>query len=75
MKIKLFFFVPSLEYGGASNAVINFIRFLDKNKFDLNLFYQVKNKYAKYLRKYVNFYILKMINLFLWIIQHTSKLK
>tara|TARA_B100001029_G_C15013493_1_gene425787 strand:+ start:210 stop:1295 length:1086 start_codon:yes stop_codon:yes gene_type:complete len=65
MKIKLFFFVPSLEYGGASNAVINFIRFLDKNKFDLNLFYQGKNKYAKYLPKYVNLYKLNRNKTFL----------
>ena len=44
MKIKLFFFVPSLEYGGAGNATINFLKNLNKNKYELNLFYQGKNK-------------------------------
>jgi hypothetical protein len=55
MKIKIFF-VPSLEYGGASNSVINFLRYINKNKFDLNLFYQGKNRYKKYLPKSVNLY-------------------
>ena len=54
MKTKLYFFIPSLEYGEAGNAIINFIRFIDKNKFELNLFYQGDNKYKKYIPNHVN---------------------
>lgn len=59
MKIKLFFFVPSLEYGGAGNATINFLKNLNKNKYELNLFYQGKNKYKKYLPNHINLYKLE----------------
>ncbi len=65
MKIKLFFFVPSLEYGGAGNATINFLKNLNKNKFELNLFYQGKNKYKKYLPNHVNLYKLEKKKTFL----------
>ena len=65
MKIKIFFFVPSLEYGGASNAIINFLRYINKNKFELNLFYQGQNKYKKYLPNYIKLYKLKKNKTFL----------
>jgi len=65
MKIKLFFFVPSLEYGGAGNATINFLKNLNKNKYELNLFYQGKNKYKKYLPNHINLYKLEKKKTFL----------
>jgi len=59
MKIKLFFFIPSLEYGGAGNAIINFLNYLDRNKFDLNLIFQGDNKYRSHIPSYVKVFKLK----------------
>ena len=71
MKINLFFFIPSLEFGGAGNAIINLINSINKKKFNVTLFYQGKNKYKNYIssnikqyklysnRTYINFITIK----------------
>ena len=56
MKIKIFFFVPNLEFGGAGNASINLLKNLDRGMFDINLFCQGNNKYKNEIPKYINIY-------------------
>ena len=65
MKIKIFFFVPNLEFGGAGNASINLLKNLDRGMFDINLFYQGNNKYKNEIPKYINIYKLHKKRTFL----------
>jgi glycosyltransferase involved in cell wall biosynthesis len=65
MKIKIFFFIPSLEFGGAGNASINLLKNLDQQLFDVSLFYQGKNRYRNEIPKYINIYKLHKKKTFL----------
>ena len=55
MIIKVFFFIPNLRQGGASHAIINFLKYINKKNFDIHLIYLGKSFY-KNLPKNIKVY-------------------
>lgn len=55
MPIKVFFFIPNLKQGGASHAIINFLKHINKKNFDIHLIYLGKSFY-KNLPKNIKVY-------------------
>ena len=56
MKINLFFFISSFSYGGAGNAVFNYLKNLNKKKYDLHIIFLGKSDYENLLPKHVKSY-------------------
>lgn len=56
MKINLFFFISTFKYGGASNAIINFLKNLDQEKYKLHIIFLNHSDYIKSLPKNVKYY-------------------
>ena len=56
MKINLFFFISQFNFGGAGNAIFNFLKNLDKRKYNLHMIFIGHSDYEKLLPKHVKFY-------------------
>ncbi len=56
MKINVFFFISGFNYGGAGNAIFNFLKNLDRKKYNINILFLENSEYQKHLPKDVNFY-------------------
>ncbi len=62
-KIKVLFFISSLEGGGAEKVMVNIVNNLDRNKFDVSLVLsEKKGKYLNELSKDIKVYGLIKIN-------------
>ena len=59
MKTNLFFFISTFKYGGASNAIFNFLNNLDKKKYNLHMIFVGNSDYEKSLPKNVKYYKIK----------------
>ena len=64
MKINIFFFVSNFGFGGAGNAILNFLKKLDNKKFNIHIIYIGNTVYKKYLPSHVK--ILNINNNFLF---------
>ena len=56
MKINLFFFISNFNYGGAGNAILNFLTNLNHNKYNLHIIFLGRSDYIKLLPKNVKYY-------------------
>lgn len=56
MKINIFFFISGFNYGGAGNAIFNFLKNLNKKKFNVHIFFLGKSEYQKHIPRYVKIY-------------------
>ena len=56
MKINLFFFISNFNYGGAGNAIFNFLKNLDHKKYNLHIIFIGHSDYEKSLPKNVKSY-------------------
>ena len=56
MKINLFFFISNFNYGGAGNAILNFLTNLNHNKYNLHIRFLCHSDYIKLLTKNVKYY-------------------
>ena len=56
MKINLFFFISQFNFGGAGNAIFNFLENLDKKKYNLHMIFLDNSDYKKLLPKHVKSY-------------------
>ena len=54
-KINIFFFISSFNYGGASNAILTFLKNLNFKKYNIHLIINQKSDYKKNIPKYINF--------------------
>ena len=68
MKINIFFFISNFEFGGAGNAILNFLNKLNKKKFNVHIIYLGKSQYLRQISKQVkviqvnnNFFFLKTL--------------
>ena len=60
MKINLFFFISQFNFGGAGNAIFNFLENLDNKKYNLHIIFLGHSDYEKILPKYVKSYRLNI---------------
>ncbi len=56
MKINIFFFISNFNFGGAGNAVLNFLKKLNKNKFNVNIIFLGKSDYLNHIPKNIKIY-------------------
>ena len=56
MKINLFFFISNFNFGGAGNAILNFLKNLDNKKYNLHIIFLGRSDYEKLLPKNVKYY-------------------
>ena len=59
MKINLFFFISSFNYGGAGNAIFSFLKNLNKTKYNVHIFFLGNSEYQNQIPKNVKFYSIK----------------
>ena len=59
MKINIFFFISNFTFGGAGNAVFNFINKLNKKKFNINIIYIGESEYEMYIPRHVKIFKIK----------------
>ncbi len=59
MKTNLFFFISNFNYGGASNAIFNFLNNLDQKKYNLYVIFLGHSDYEKSLPKNIKYYRIK----------------
>tara|TARA_B100000579_G_scaffold120499_1_gene96964 strand:+ start:648 stop:1754 length:1107 start_codon:yes stop_codon:yes gene_type:complete len=64
IKINIFFFISNFKFGGAGNAVLNFLSNLNKNKFNIHIIYLGNSEYLKEIPNHIN--ILQINNNFLF---------
>ncbi len=64
MKINLFFFISQFNFGGAGNAIFNFLKNLDYRKYNLHMIFIGKSDYEKLLPKHVKSYRLTVNTIF-----------
>jgi len=64
MKINLFFFISKFNFGGAGNAIFNFLENLDKKKYNLHMIFLDNSDYKKLLPKHVKAYQLNIRSYF-----------
>ena len=65
MKINLFFFISQFNFGGAGNAIFNFLKNLDNKKYNLHMIFIGHSDYEKVLPKHVKSYKLNINAFFL----------
>lgn len=56
MRINLFFFISTFNYGGASNAIFNFLKNLNQKKYKLHVIFLGHSDYEKLLPKNIKYY-------------------
>ena len=59
MKINIFFFISKFIYGGAGNAIFNFLKNLDRKKFKVHIIFLNNSDYQSSLPNHVKLIKLK----------------
>ena len=65
MKINIFFFISDFKFGGAGNAILNFLKNLNKKKFNVYIIFLGETDYANYIPNNVK--IIKLQKKFLFL--------
>lgn len=65
MKINIFFFISDFKFGGAGNAILNFLKNLNKKKFNVYIIFLGKTDYTNYIP--ANVKVIKLEKKFLFL--------